>query len=193
MPDNVPSPASPPDSPPSADTVDLTGCPKWLADAYEALSTEGCPQDPLWRKILSDLVTFERYHSFKNPNGNGSTFPSTGRPQAFAWWFQNRKTVTRLPPDEKFGDLHGFATQWWKWYSIINPEWRERDATGRIVVDGSGEGEWEEFDRSGQNGMLSLVVSLHWWYRRLDSPSSDWLAALRDISWVLSELVRSNR
>ncbi|KAJ3751922.1 hypothetical protein F5878DRAFT_549901 [Lentinula raphanica] len=177
-------------------TVDLTDCPKWLSDAYQALSTDSCPQDPLWRKVLSDLVTNERYHSFDNPNGNGSTFPTTGRPQAFAWWFQNRKTVTRLPPDEKFGRISEFASQWWKWYSMINPEWRERDALGRIVVNGSGEGDWDEFDRSGQNGMLSLVISLYWWYRRLDNPSEpspDWLAGLRDISWVLSELVKANR
>ncbi|KAJ3964903.1 hypothetical protein EV361DRAFT_955516 [Lentinula raphanica] len=41
--------------------------------------------------------------------------------------------------------------------------------------------------------MLSLVVFLHWWYHRLDTPSSDWLSALRDVSWVLSELVKDNR
>ncbi|KAJ3965285.1 hypothetical protein EV361DRAFT_810960 [Lentinula raphanica] len=180
---------------PSADdiSVDLTGCPKWLSEAYKALTTESSLQDPLWHKALSDLVTLERYHSFKNPNGNGSTFPSTGRPKAFAWWFQNRKTVTRLPPDDKFGDTAKFSLEWWKWYSIFNPVWRERDASGRIVVNGEGEGEWDEFDRPGQNGMLSLVVSLHWWYHCLDSPSSDWLSALRDISWVLSELVKEKR
>ncbi|KAJ3965483.1 hypothetical protein EV361DRAFT_810611, partial [Lentinula raphanica] len=115
------------------------------------------------------------------------------RPQAFAWWFQNRKTVSRLPPDDKFGTLAEFSSQWWTWYSMINPEWRERDISGRIVVNGSGEGDWDEFDRSGQNGMLSLVVSLHWWYQHLESPSSDWLLGLRDISWVLSELVKANR
>ncbi|KAJ3751970.1 hypothetical protein EV360DRAFT_56019 [Lentinula raphanica] len=174
-------------------SVDLTGCPKWLSEAYEALTTESSPQDPLWRKALCDLVMFERFHSFQNPNGNGSTFPSKGRPTVFGWWFQNRKTVTRLPPDEKFGDTADFGSQWWRWYSMINPEWRERNAFGRIVVDGSGEGDWDEFDRSGQNGMLSLLVSLHWWYHHLDSPSPDWLSALRDVSWVLSELVKANR
>ncbi|KAJ3840330.1 hypothetical protein F5878DRAFT_674973 [Lentinula raphanica] len=173
--------------------VDLNGCPKWLSDACNALLTEDSPQDPLWHKTLNDLVTLARYQSFDNPNGNGSTFPSTGRPKAFAWWFQNRKTVTRLPPDNIFEDVAKFASQWWAWYSIINPEWRERDAVGKIVVNGTGEGDWEEFDRAGQNGMLSLVVSLHWWYRRLDSPSSDWLSALRDVSWVISELVKTNR
>ncbi|KAJ3833810.1 hypothetical protein F5878DRAFT_545897 [Lentinula raphanica] len=127
------------------------------------------------------------------PLFQGSTFPPTGRPKAFAWWFQNRKPVSRPPPDEKFGTLAEFSSEWWVWYSMINPEWRERDISGRVVVDGSGEGEWDEFDRPGQNGMLSLVVSLHWWYLRLESPSSDWESALRDISWVLSELVKFKR
>ncbi|KAJ3752626.1 hypothetical protein EV360DRAFT_54873, partial [Lentinula raphanica] len=118
---------------------------------------------------------------------------SKGHPEPFAWWFQNRKTVSRLPPDDKFGTLAKFTSQWWVWYSIINPEWHERDASGRIMVNGTGEGDWDEFDRSGQNGMLSLVVSLHWWHHRLESPSPEWSAALRDISWVLSELVKANR
>ncbi|KAJ3766758.1 hypothetical protein FB446DRAFT_653286, partial [Lentinula raphanica] len=166
----------------------------WLHDAYTSLTGENGPQDPLWHKTLCDLVTLERYHEFNNPNGNGSTFPSTGRPKAFAWWFQNRKPVTRLPPDDKFGSLAEFTSEWWGWYSIINPEWRERDAaTGRIVVNGSGEGDWEQFDHPGQNGMLSLVVSLNWWYQRLDSPSHEWSAALRDVSWVISELVKAKR
>ncbi|KAJ3714470.1 hypothetical protein C8R42DRAFT_591169, partial [Lentinula raphanica] len=113
-----------------------------------------------------------------------------GRPKEFAWWFQNQKTVTRLPPIGKIAD---FASQWWVWYSMISPQWRERDALGRIVVNGTGKGDWDEFDRSGQNGMLSLVVSLHWWYCHLDGPSLDWTSALRDISWVISELVKLNR
>ncbi|KAJ3817221.1 hypothetical protein F5880DRAFT_1493276 [Lentinula raphanica] len=174
-------------------SADLTGCPKWLSEAYKALTTDSSPQDPLWRQALRDLVILERYHLFQNPNGNGSTFPSTGHPQVFAWWFQNRKTVTRLPPDDKFGDTAKFSSEWWVRYSMFNPQWRERDASGRIVVNGEGEGDWDEFNRPGQNGMLSLVVSLHWWYHRLDSPSSDWLSALRDIAWVLSELVKENR
>ncbi|KAJ3765812.1 hypothetical protein FB446DRAFT_654704 [Lentinula raphanica] len=176
-----------------APSVDLTGCPKWLSEAYEALTTESSPQDPLWRKALCDLVTLERFYSFRNPNGNGSTFPAKGRPKAFAWWFQNRKTVTRLPPDEKFGNTAEFASQWWVWYSMFNPEWRERNQFGRIIVNGSGDGDWDEFNRPGQNGMLSLLVSLHWWYHRLDGPSPDWVSAFHDVSWVLAELVKENR
>ncbi|KAF5375458.1 hypothetical protein D9757_009965 [Collybiopsis confluens] len=174
--------------------VDISDCPKWLSDAYTTLTSEGTPNHPLWRQALRDLVTLERYHEFEDRViSKGSTFSSAGRPKAFSWWFRNRKPIGRLPPTEMFGKTDEFATQWWQWYSIINPEWRERDGSGRIVVNGSGEGEWDEFDLPGQNGMLSLLVSLRWWYHLLPTPSDDWILALRDVSWLISELVRANR
>ncbi|KAF5348176.1 hypothetical protein D9757_014680 [Collybiopsis confluens] len=174
--------------------VDISDCPKWLSDAYTTLTSEGTPNHPLWRQALRDLVTLERYHEFEDRViSKGSTFSSAGRPKAFSWWFRNRKPIGRLPPTEMFGKTDEFATQWWQWYSIINPEWRERDGSGRIVVNGSGEGEWDEFDLPGQNGMLSLLVSLRWWYHLLPTPSDDWILALRDVSWLISELVWANR
>lgn len=75
---------------------------------------------------------------------------------------------------------------------MINPEWRSRDTTGMVVLDKQ-RGTWHEFNRPGQCGMLSVLMSLLWWYERLDEPSLSWISALNDVAWVIGELVESNK
>lgn len=74
----------------------------------------------------------------------------------------------------------------------MNPAWRERDFEGRIVVGGDGDGDWEGFHRPGQCGMLTVLNCLLWWSRMIgdrEEQQSLWDAALKDVAWVVGELV----
>lgn len=85
-----------------------------------------------------------------------------------------------------------FAEQWWTWWSALNPEWRERDVyTGRIIARGD-DGDWDDFHRPGQCGMLTVLYCLFWWSGKILSEGQQalWTTALEDVSWVLTQLLK---
>ncbi|KAJ3821487.1 hypothetical protein F5880DRAFT_1467130, partial [Lentinula raphanica] len=168
--------------------------PKWVSDAYSALMADRRPSGNLWVKTVKAWTTLERNYEFDNPMGSAATFKGAGRPSAVSWWFRNRKTVSRVPPDHEFGPVADFSAEWWVWWSLINPTWRERDnSTGRLVINPSDDGDWSPLIRPGQCGILSILLCLFWWHERLPAPSQDWISALKDVSWVVDELVKASK
>ena len=66
----------------------------------------------------------------------------------------------------------------------MNPLWRERDESGWPVI--GGDGEWSELVRSGQNGFLTVLMSL---LGLQDVAEKDfWLKAVTDVAWVIRQL-----
>ncbi|KAJ3738107.1 hypothetical protein EV360DRAFT_58423 [Lentinula raphanica] len=174
--------------------VDRSGWPKWVSDAYDALMADNRPSDDRWATTLTAWITFEQNHEFRNPNGSSATLKATGRPHAISWWFRNRKPVSREPPDDIFGDVNEFAAQWWVWWSMINPPWRERDSTtGRVIINETDNGDWSNLTRPGQCGILTVLFCLFWWHQRLPGPCQEWSNALRDVAWVVNELVHDTK
>ncbi|KAE9393294.1 hypothetical protein BT96DRAFT_829434, partial [Gymnopus androsaceus JB14] len=115
------------------------------------------------------------------------------RPEAVQWWSRNAKTMTWIPPENVLGD--DFDSYWWRWWSVINPDWREYDGEGRIVVGGDGNGAWANFNCPGQCGMLTVLNCLSWWWSVLGSgeeQQSLWNAGLKDVAWVVGELIAEN-
>ncbi|KAJ3765050.1 hypothetical protein EV361DRAFT_803047 [Lentinula raphanica] len=175
--------------------MDKSGWPKWISDAYDALMAD-LASDSLWVKTIKAWTDLERNHEFSNPTGSSATFrnANAGRPDAVSWWFRNRKPVTRVPPDNIFGQVSDFSAQWWKWWSVINPTWRERDnTTGRLVINENDDGDWSMLIRPGQCGILTVLLCLFWWRQHLTAPSEDWNAALQDVSWVIDELIQTTK
>ncbi|KAJ3964964.1 hypothetical protein EV361DRAFT_811417 [Lentinula raphanica] len=173
--------------------VDKSRWPKWISDAYEALIADHEP-DSLWVRTVRAWTALERNYDFSNPNGTVCAF--VGRPFAVSWWFRNRKPVLRVPPDDIFGQVSEFSTQWWEWWSMINPTWRERDiATGRLVINETDDGDWSMLIRPGQCGILTILMCLFWWRQHLTMPSQsqDWNSALEDVSWVIEELIQATK
>lgn len=88
---------------------------------------------------------------------------------------------------------------WWKWWCHIQPG-------DRPIIDGrpsfvvSNTVDWEEINVWGQNGLALVVVALAWWGKPLNGRAlngqnvsqeeSSWMAAVRDVTWVLWELTR---
>ncbi|KAJ3991306.1 hypothetical protein F5050DRAFT_1548913, partial [Lentinula boryana] len=168
--------------------VDKFDWPKWLSDAYDALMAEHRPSDILWDRTINAWTALERNYEFSNPNGSvrSATFNASGRPSAISWWFRNRKPVLRAPPDHIIGEAVEFSAQWWIWWSIINPTWRERDnSTGCLIINENDCGDWSNLIRPGQCGILTVLLCLFWWYKCLPAPSQDWNSALQDVSWVV--------
>jgi hypothetical protein len=88
-----------------------------------------------------------------------------------------------------------FSGYWWNWWSLSQPEWRERDYTGRVIIGGSGP--WTDLKVGGINGIISFIMSLGWWGRKLvttkdDSTLTTWQDAVKDVTWALSECVHES-
>ncbi|KAE9400060.1 hypothetical protein BT96DRAFT_777092, partial [Gymnopus androsaceus JB14] len=113
------------------------------------------------------------------------------RPDAVQWWSRNAKPAKRIPPEDMLGSVENFSSSWWKWWSVINPSWREHDFEGRIVVGGDGTGDWAAFNQPGQCGMLTVLNCLFWWWSAIRGSKEQlslWNAGLKDVAWVVGEL-----
>ncbi|KAE9384571.1 hypothetical protein BT96DRAFT_841979 [Gymnopus androsaceus JB14] len=178
-------------------SVNKTGWPAWLRDSYESLLGDGRPEGTLWTNTLNDWTTLERYYGFENPSGSVTFFGSQGRPEAVHWWSQNAKPSSHRPPEKVLGNADTFGRSWWAWWSALNPGWRERDVvTGQIIVGGAdGDGDWTRFDHPGQCGLLTVLYCLLWWSGLIhtNKQRSLWTSALRDVAWVVGELLTENK
>ncbi|KAE9388100.1 hypothetical protein BT96DRAFT_836762, partial [Gymnopus androsaceus JB14] len=150
---------------------------------------------PNWKAAITNWVRLEEHYGYENPNGAKAWLPSAGRPSIVGWWAQNAKTTSRMPQDKIFGNLLAFEGNWWKWWSAMNPGWRERDAEGRIVVGGEGEGDFAILQKPGACGMLSVLMCLLWWHEHLEAGEdiSSWEAAVEDAGWVIEQLEEEKR
>jgi hypothetical protein len=77
------------------------------------------------------------------------------------------------------------ATEWWDWWTAINPKWRVRE--GELVQ--AGEGSWDVLRCPGQNGFLNVLICLKWWRGEMETPSANWERAVGDVKWVLERMV----
>ena len=75
--------------------------------------------------------------------------------------------------------------EWWAWWRILNPDWRQRN--GELVQEG--EGSWDVLRCLGQNGLLNVVVCLKWWFSSMETPSDGWKRAVADVKWVLKSMI----
>lgn len=95
-------------------------------------------------------------------------------------WVKNaRKGVPAIGTSEEM------ESQWWAWWTKINPSWRLRD--GKVVQEG--DGSWEVLKCPGQNGFLNVVITLKWRYGSMETPSEAWKRAVGDVKWVLEKMV----
>jgi len=56
----------------------------------------------------------------------------------------------------------------------------------------TGEDGWSVMDKHGQNTFLTMLATLVWWESGLlgnRQDDSSWLAAVEDVSWVMSQVM----
>ncbi|KAJ3718756.1 hypothetical protein C8R42DRAFT_723275 [Lentinula raphanica] len=173
--------------------VDLNDCPTWLTRAIEALG--GLDQDVTqWNQALSALVTLERSYDFRDPSGKKASFSAAKgvRPPLVEWYFKNRKNV-EATLNHSFDDLTAekLGRSLGMWWSVINPEWRERDHENQIVPRGQGEGSWDGVHRPGQCGMITVLTCVRWWYLRASDDKEEMekcLIFLSDVQAVIEDM-----
>ena len=116
--------------------------------------------------------------------------PTNPRPSEVGWWFRiGRRDFTKkaLPTIKS---VEEFQAKWIKWWSAAQPKWRDTRSWPFQTDNASGK-DWGHLLKGGKDGMYLVVVSLGWWIHAQDSSEESHLDnAIRDVSWVLQNLLR---
>ncbi|KAJ6528204.1 hypothetical protein B0H19DRAFT_1274998 [Mycena capillaripes] len=152
-----------------------------------------------WGKCVGKFFDFESQWGFTE--GTAGT-ANKYRPRQVAGWL-SRMRKWHLPPSlgEKLGTQQedGWVAEWWGWWKSMQPEQRVLDSNELSRPE---EADWGKVaSLHGNNGLLLVMATLCWWGERvhgrrtggkIDEPSRmEWAAAVRDVSWVLEQILES--
>ncbi|KAL1658893.1 hypothetical protein GGF50DRAFT_66368, partial [Schizophyllum commune] len=135
------------------------------------------------------------------------------RPCQVAAWIKRKRVATYRPdllldkplrtPDKDFAcaTFDQFCVDMKKWWHALNPPWRARTSAFALNRDGDGDGDWSSLYCVGQNGLISLIVCLKWWWEMLDDEDveeqegdrEEWCEAVEDVAWVLGRVLEQYR
>ena len=163
--------------------------PEWFGKAYTQLTSVNL--GPAFSATVLKYVELEERTGFA-VGVAGSGFKTDKRPDEVAWWIARGRKV---PPTITLQRLTAFEEVWWAWWKGLQPI-----ACGVTEVEGfltathrshlDGEDKWACLRKHGQNGWYTVLATLVWWATTLgDSCSSHagWVAAVEDVTWVLSQ------
>ncbi|KAJ7027249.1 hypothetical protein C8F04DRAFT_1189686 [Mycena alexandri] len=146
--------------------------PTWAVEGKSSLEKGTEEWGERWTKATSVWWSLEESTDFISSTRG---FAPSGRPSEVGYWV---KCARKGAPN--ILDVKVFATQWLRWWGSINPKWR-------VGVDGSlkrvEEGAWEEMERPGANGFLSVLICLRWWKEA--GGGGDWTDAVEDVTWAM--------
>lgn len=115
--------------------------------------------------------------------------PTNPRPPEVWWWFRVGRrhfTTKGLPTIDSIED---FEAKWIEWWAAAQPRWRNTKSWPFQMGDASGK-DWGRLPEGGKDGIYLIVMSLAWWIYAWDpSERSELDNAIRDISWVLQNLL----
>lgn len=134
-----------------------------------------------WTTLIHNWVRVEEAQDFQTPQDG---FSATGRPAAIGVWIQNARKKNMFVPIESRAR---FLADWFDWWEHINPEWRERDGTGCLIL--GGDGAWDGMFKPGKCGfllVLECLVGLHQ-YACVESFEE----SLKDVEWTVDQVLRA--
>ena len=163
--------------------------PTWFSKAFQLLSA--CDLGPAFTKAISQYIELERRNGF-SIGGPHAGFKKQRRPDEVDWWVGRARMKS---PEIK--DVSSFGARWWAWWKLLQPSWREvADVEGHLGPVNRkqtvGKDGWSVMDKHGQNAFLTVLATLVWWESGLPGNGQDnasWLAAVEDVSWVMSKVV----
>ncbi|KAK7439200.1 hypothetical protein VKT23_017690 [Stygiomarasmius scandens] len=165
---------------------DRSGWPSWMTAAATYLEESLQNAGQVKQTLLHEWFVFERWHHYENPRN--ACYTSVGRPVAVGIWFKNGKKFRDFTPKEwTNAKVDSLAISWLAWWSTINPSWRARDKDNHIVLGNNEKGDWDELDKWGTGGFLSVIMCLVWWYQAKEKGGSDggnnldWSKAAEDV------------
>ncbi|KAJ7481079.1 hypothetical protein B0H11DRAFT_1724725, partial [Mycena galericulata] len=156
--------------------------PKWAVEGLAMLSE--CTGGDEWDIAVRKWTELERAYGLKS---SSTPLPTTGRPGAIGAWIKNGRRLNKIP----LINLETHVPGWWEWWGGIAPAWRKKDAAGRPII--GGHGSWGDLVRPGGNGMLTVLLGLAWWYKTEGKTTAEWVAAVKDVAWVLGGLLSEAR
>jgi hypothetical protein len=152
-----------------------------------------------WARCVQKFFDFESAWGYAEGTWK---MPTGTRPRQVTGWL-NRGRKWTLPP--ALGGLLGrrqatgqadelWVGLFWKWWRSLQPQ-------ERVVLD-SGElsrpevADWSTMAKMyGDNGLLQVMAALVWWgevaAKRGEDDVEEWLVAVRDVTWVLEQLLES--
>ncbi|KAJ7604358.1 hypothetical protein DFH06DRAFT_1021170, partial [Mycena polygramma] len=158
--------------------------PSWFAPIFEEVSREEAPAS-YW-ELLRAWVELETSTNFVQ---RGSLPKGICPDQVSAWVRDGRGRTVEVQPID---DVGKFETEWWAWWTSLQPEWRGfrrgRRKPGEVeaVPDGA---DWGRLASAGKNGVLSVVAALYWWAcaeaEEGNGSSGGWEEAVADTTWVI--------
>ncbi|KAK7050158.1 hypothetical protein R3P38DRAFT_3173224 [Favolaschia claudopus] len=153
-----------------------------------------------WILCVKKFFDFEAAWGFQD----GENIPPvrTNRPVEIGGWV-NRGRVWGLPPS--VGMMMGrrssvgqaaslWVPRWWVWWRMMQPTEREEAEDGSLTRPEVAD--WSTMAKMyGKNGLVLVMASLYWWgcaAHRFDGDDrEEWLAGVRDVTWVLERLLES--
>ncbi|KAH9845987.1 hypothetical protein C2E23DRAFT_745137 [Lenzites betulinus] len=166
--------------PPAPLILDDKDWPKWVREAFDYLESKEYGQ--MFMRVAEWWVILEHTYKWETSTKGLGT---EQRPAEVAHWLRVlRRRFDRSPAIK---DDVAYATQWWKWWTQLQPEWRQVDADGRAVI--GGEGDWDVLKSPGKNGVLIVLLSLVWWREVATEHTVHlWTSAVADVGWVVSSM-----
>ncbi|KAK1223882.1 SERTA domain-containing protein 3 [Marasmius sp. AFHP31] len=109
-------------------------------------------------------------------------------PDFFGIWFWEGRTRALRSCTLVQRDM--VESEWWTWWSAVNPTWRPRLGS-RLVEREDLEGDWEVLERPGKEGIVLPLMALRWWFDILEEAHdhSPWMTALSSYYHTLCDLL----
>ncbi len=164
-------------------TTDTSKWPNWAKKAFNHFTAQSYGNE--FAHAIRLWTELERSYGWET---SVKGLSAKERPAAVGEWLRLCRRVHEKVP--KLPTVDEYATSWWTWWVGLQPDWRATDGDDRPLM--SGEGPWDDLVQPGQNGMLLVLISLVWWHGIMtDASRSAWEAAVREVGWVLEQMVRA--
>ncbi|KAF7980677.1 hypothetical protein HWV62_37109 [Athelia sp. TMB] len=152
----------------------------WVRPLIEALSAKDIGGQ--WRACLKAYVELLDNMGCEEMT---ATLSTVQRPSQIGYWIKSARKLQK--PPELNSD---YFTQWMRWWSALQPEWRHGDGKLPPALYVCDTGEWEGLRNSGKNGLAMVLLSVWWQGSSVGGNTPEWVAAVIDIRRTLEGMIQ---
>jgi hypothetical protein len=152
-----------------------------------------------WGGCVQKFFNFEAAWGYDEGSWKMAT---KDRPRQVTGWLSRGRKWT-MPP--ALGGLLGrreatgqaeelWVGSFWAWWRTLQPD--ERAELGNRELSRPEKADWSRMvQMHGNTGLLQVMAALLWWgdvaQKRGEEEREEWLVAVRDVTWVLEQLLKS--
>ncbi|KAL1698449.1 hypothetical protein EV121DRAFT_297180 [Schizophyllum commune] len=153
-----------------------------------------------WHELVGLWALIESLNDFKDEGARlsserrppwVSSWIKWGRSPSFEPWLLQNQDDNEDEEEAAAAAYDKFREDMKAWWHAINPDWRPRSTSFSL---GRGEGDWSKLFCPGQNGLISVVKCLKWWWELLEEideiadDRAQWFDAVDEVTYTLGEL-----